>query len=131
MRENQKRDDIMTDKEFKLKELELMFQEGLKVREGVSDLGPYDTSIGLKKVFFLRNPNIIYNALLIDPHFSNKDWIITGPNMIEPLHTEKYLLTIPPEKETEDDVEPVTEIEGVFEARILWQAFKPGMEPNK
>lgn len=107
-----------------------MLEEGLIVRSGkTEELGAYDVALGYKRVFFIRNPNIIYNAMLIDPHFTNESWEIKGPNMIPPLQTCKYLLTIPPEKD--HDIIPDPEIEGTFQSRIMWQAFKPGMEPNK
>ena len=116
--------------ESKLKELQIMFEEGLIVRNStIEDFGDYDVAVGYKRVFFLRNPNRIYSALLIDPHFTEESWEIKGPHMIPPLQTCKYLLTIPPEKD--DSVEPTSEIKGKFESKIMWQAFKPGMEPNK
>ena len=119
------------DKEFKLKDLEFMLEEGLIVRNStVEDFGDYDVSIGYKRVFFIRNPNKIYTATLIDPRFTEDSWEFKGANMILPLHTNKYLLTIPPEKEN-DNVDPDTEIEGTFQSKIVWQAFIPGMEPNK
>jgi len=109
--------------EFKLKELEFMFEEGLIVRSGkTEDFGDYDVSIGYKRVFFLRNPNRIYSAMLIDPHFTKENWEFKGPNMIPPLQTCKYLLTIPPEKD--DSVDSSSEIEGNLKTRIMWQAFE-------
>jgi len=109
--------------EFKLKELQFMFEEGLIVRNStVEDFGDYDASLGYKRVFFLRNANRIYSALLIDPHFTEESWKVTGPNMIPPLHTCKYLLTIPPEKD--DSMDPTSEIKAGFKSRIMWQAFE-------
>ena len=130
------------DKELKL---QFMLEEGLIVRNStVEDLGAYDTSIIYKRIFFLRNPSKIYHALLIDPHFTNESWEVKGANMIAPLHTNKYLLTIPAEKMSKeadknfandivtksyDEFNPT--IEATFQSRILWQAFEKGMEPNK
>jgi len=110
--------------EFKLKELQFMLEEGLIVRNStVEDFGDYDVGIGYKRVFFIRNPNKVYSATLIDPHFTKESWEFKGPNMILPLHTNKYLLTIPPEK-LSDNVDPDSDIEGAFQSKILWQAFE-------
>ena len=116
--------------DFKIKDLEFMLEEGLILRNATTeDFGDYDVALGYKRVFFIRNPNRIYSALLIDPHFTDESWELKGPSMIAPLHTNKYLLTIPPEKD--ENVIPDPEIKGTFQSRIMWQAFKPGMEPNK
>ena len=115
------------DKELKL---QFMLEEGLVVRNStVENLGDYDTAIDFKRVFFLRNSSKIYHALLIDPHFTQESWKVTGSNMIGPLQTNKFLLTIPAEKEN-DDVDPPSEIEGTFQSRILWQAFDKRVRTN-
>ena len=127
-----------------LKDLQFMLEEGLILRNGtVEDFGAYDVSLGYKRVFFIRNPNKIYSAMLIDPHFTNESWEFKGPNMIPPLHTCKYLLTIPPKKMSKeaektfandivtksyDEFNPT--IEAGLKTKILWQVI-PQVELNK
>ena len=103
----------------KPKDLELMLEEGWINRDAVQDLGDYDVSFGLKKVFFIRNPNRILWAQLANMRFTDENWIFTGPedNLVAPLQTVKCLLTIPPNED--DNFSHEKNI--VLKGDILWK----------
>ena len=86
----------------KRKDLEVLIEDGgWKSDTEDWNLGDYDVSLGMKKIFYMRNPNKILTATLKDMEFSDSTWIFNGPryNEILPLQTVKVRLEIPAIKE--------------------------------
>ena len=96
-----------------------MLEEGWISRDAVKDLGDYDASFGFKKVFFIRNPNRIFWAQLVNFHFTDEKSVFTGPpdNLIAPLQTVKCLLTIPPDGDDESSSDKQFSLKG----QIMWK----------
>ncbi len=84
------------------KDLEILIEDGGWASETVDwDLGNYDQYLGMKKIFYIRNPNKLLTATLRAMEFSDTKWIFHGPkdNEILPLQTAKVSLEIPAIKE--------------------------------
>jgi len=93
----------LLNKEFaKLKDLEILIEDGGWTSDTEDwNLGDYDISLGMKKIFYIRNPNKVITATLKDMEFTDPKWLFHGPknNEILPLQTVKVRLEIPPIKE--------------------------------
>ena len=92
----------------KLKDLEVLTEDGGWTSETIDwNLGDYDISLGMKKIFYIRNPNKVLTATLRAMEFSDPTWIFHGPknNEILPLQTVKVRMEIPAIKEELADKE--------------------------
>ncbi len=87
------------------KVLEFLTEYGSWASEPVLDNIVYDTELGYKKKFYIRNTSKILTATLRDVEFSDPKWLFHGPknNEIYPLQTIAVMLEIPPDKESKVD----------------------------
>lgn len=120
-----------------VKDLVVLTEDGAWKSQGELNLiEDYDTTLGYSKIFYIKNPNRIMSAKLLNFKFSDPNYKFMGPkdDQILPLETVKVKVVIPKDEKAIDqfvkqvlsgksveDLRPPKNV--TFNGKILWSVL--------